>query len=403
MTPELRHVTFTDLRRWFAPQRAAPDQPLARYTRNNKLTAFVNGRDYYDHLFRRLYEASKEGAGSGLHLVGGWQTFPDDELTVRRAGEDEELALTLEQAAKLIGEAGGATRFLSPKFIQLDAGSPVEAAELTLFSFLVGGLLRTQNVDFLRTDPAGAIILLALFVLNMIAVQWIIDSDGSAIEPSKDAVEVLGAVVNAESRYGPLPATADDNPRRPPDSDFPFGEVFQLIRHFGIYHQKFAVVKAGDARYGYCGGIDINPNRLDDVRHIARGPYHDVHALVEGPAVRDIELSFGERWSRDGGGTDLAFDPGPDLTETHEILPEGTGPTVGDVVQIARTYFLAAHPSRALAFAPQGDNTIAETMMAAIEAAQRVHLHRGPVLHSAAGVPRRACRPRSRAATSTRS
>ena len=72
------------------------------------------------------------GPGGGLHLVGGWQTFPDDELTVRQAGGARGMPLTLAEAAELIGGRGGATRFLSPKFIQLDPGSPVEVAELTL-------------------------------------------------------------------------------------------------------------------------------------------------------------------------------------------------------------------------------------------------------------------------------
>ena len=185
---------------------------------------------------------------------------------------------------------------------------------------------------------------------------WIIDTDGSALEPNKDAVEVLGAIQNAVSRFSPHPAIVEDNPASPPLSGVPFDQFFKLIRHFGVYHQKFAVVDAGAERFGYAGGIDINPNRLDDIRHVARGPYHDVHALVQGPAVRDVELSFAERWSRDGGGEPLAFEPAAAST---------TGPGT-DVVQVARTYFQAAHPSRRLAWAPAGDNTIADTIIAAI-------------------------------------
>ena len=129
------------------------------------------------------------------------------------------------------------------------------------------------------------------------------------------------------------------------------------MRTFGTYHQKFAIVKAGDERFGYCGGIDLNPNRLDDARHLAVGPYHDVHALVRGPAVRDLELSFHERWERDGGGAALAFEPAAEGT------PAAAG---GDAVQVARTYFKAANASRALAFAPDGDRTIADTLLRAI-------------------------------------
>jgi phosphatidylserine/phosphatidylglycerophosphate/cardiolipin synthase-like enzyme len=122
-------------------------------------------------------------------------------------------------------------------------------------------------------------------------------------------------------------------------------------------------VHAGDSRFGYCGGIDINPNRIDDARHLAKGPYHDVHARVQGPAVRDVELSFAERWERDGGGVDLAFEPSPPPAPGDD--PAGT-----DVVQVARTYFRAADPSRALPFAPQGDRTIMNTILRAIESAR---------------------------------
>ena len=93
---------------------AAPPEPLQRYTRNNRLVPLVNGRECFDHLFRALHDAATANPPGGLHLVGGWQTFPDTELTERRDGEPADLPLSLEQAAELIGAAGGATRFLSP-------------------------------------------------------------------------------------------------------------------------------------------------------------------------------------------------------------------------------------------------------------------------------------------------
>ena len=182
----------------------------------------------------------------------------------------------------------------------------------------------------------------------------------------------------------------------PPLSGFPFDELFTLIRHFGIYHQKFAVVKAGDERYGYCGGIDINPNRLDDVRHLAHGPYHDVHARVEGRRCATSSCR-----SRSAGRATAAASRSRSSPRRRQRRGLGTPAT--DVVQVARTYFRAADPSRALAFAPHGDRTIADTMLAAIAPATRVHLHRGPVLHAAGGLPRRAAGEGRRAATSARS
>jgi phosphatidylserine/phosphatidylglycerophosphate/cardiolipin synthase-like enzyme len=351
VTPQQRHVTFTDLRTWFAEQSAGLPAGHVRYTRRNLVTPYVNGPDYYDVLFRQLHDAD------GLHLGGGWATFPDVELTVRRDGDPTDLPVTLEQAAKLIGSHGGKTRFLSPKFVQLDEGSPIETGELLAFYLIIVGLLRFQNVDFLRSDAGGAVILLALYVINLLAVTWIVDENGKPLEPSKDAVDILGAVPNAVSVFSPYPAEVADNPAAPPPSNAVFSTIFKTDRHFGIYHQKLAIASAGGTRYGYCGGIDINPNRLDDARHLSLEPFHDVHAQVRGPAVPEIELSFAERWTRDGGGTDLAFDPAdPATIETHGF----------DAVQVARTYFKPAAASRQLSFAQEGDDTIRRTLLGAI-------------------------------------
>ena len=380
VTPDLRHIALTNLRSWFAPQFASPPEPLQRYTRNNRLVPLVNGREYYDHLFRALHDAAKANRPGGLHLVGGWQTFPDTELTERRTGEPDDLPLSLEQAAELIGAEGGATRFLSPKFIQLDAGSPIEIGEISLFSYMIMGLLRGKNVDFLRTDAGGAIILLALFVINVLAVTWIIDTDGSALEPNKDAVEVLGAIQNAVSRYSPHPAIVDDNPASPPLSGVPYDQFFKLIRHFGVYHQKFAVVDAGAERFGYAGGIDINPNRLDDIRHVARGPYHDVHALVRGRPCATSSCR-----SRSAGRATAAASRSPSSPRRRATTGPGT-----DVVQVARTYFRAAHPSRAAFVGACRRQHDRRDDHRGDRPGPRVHLHRGPVLHAASGLPGRA-------------
>jgi len=359
VSPARRHVTLTDLRAWLAPQFAGPK--LKDYTRGNTLTPFVNGKPYFTDLFHRVQEAARAGDG-GLHLVGGWKTFPEDELADREdpPADGIRLPVSIAEAAQLLADHGGATRVLSPQFIQLDPGSPVETAEIIVVSTVIGALLAAQNIDVVRSDAAGAVILVALFALNTIAVTWIIDSDGRVFEPNKDALDVLNAIPSTVSRLAPHPATVADNPASPPLAGFPYDSLIKLIRHFGFYHTKFAIVGAADARYGYCGGIDINPNRLDDARHLQAGPYHDVHTKVEGPAVRDLELTFQERWKRDGGGTGLAFDP----------MPDGSTGDGTDVVQIARTYFAAADPSRALDFARNGDRTIFDTMLAAIAQAR---------------------------------
>jgi phosphatidylserine/phosphatidylglycerophosphate/cardiolipin synthase-like enzyme len=362
-TTAQRHVTYADLHEWFARQFVTPTpagtEALARFTRGNRLTSLVNGPEYFDDLFRRLQDARVAGANGGFHLAG-WAMFPQTEFTRRLSTDPADLPITLEEAATLIGAAGGSTRFLPAQFFQLSPTSPVVPVEILAFSLIVMGLLMASNVDFLRSDGAGVMILIALVFINAIAVAVIVGAGGRPIEPNKGAVDVLDPIANADSRFAPFPADVGDNPLSPPLSGFPFSSLFTLIRTFGIYHQKFGVVRAGSNRFGYCGGIDLNPDRLDDIRHLIKSPYHDIHARVEGPAVRDLEISFKERWTRDGGGSSVAFEP---------ATAASLGTPGKDAVQVARTYFRAAATTRALPFAPNGDRTIADTMLAAIEAA----------------------------------
>jgi len=72
----------------------------------------------------------------------------------------------------------------------------------------------------------------------------------------------------------------------------------------GCHHQKFAVI---DDRVAFVGGIDLACARWDDRRHLndnpercdkgePQKPYHDTMAWVRGPAVRELEAIFLERW-----------------------------------------------------------------------------------------------------------
>ena len=366
VTPAQRHVVMTDLKRWFAPQYAntglpATFQPLAEYTRGNRVTPFVNGLEYYADLLDKLKQAADAGAGGGLHLVGGWQTVIDAPLA--RRDDDETAAehpVTLLEAVTLLSDEGGAARVLSPQFFQFESQSTLQLAEIVIVSLLVMGLLRGAAVSAIRSDAGGMVVLAVVFVANSALVPWIISVNGRPVEPNVDAVDELAALDRVESEFGPFPATIDDNPLSPPLGGFPWDTLLTLQRSFGFYHQKFGVVRVGSSIYGYCGGIDINTNRLDDARHLAHGPYHDIHARVEGPAARDVALSFEQRWGRDGTGP-VAF-------ATPQTADLGTP---GDVAaQVARTYYRPAASQRALPWAPNGDRTIADTLAKAIDGAR---------------------------------
>ncbi len=83
--------------------------------------------------------------------------------------------------------------------------------------------------------------------------------------------------------------------------------AFDILHHpIESLHQKIAVV---DGTHAFVGGIDplIEPNgdfdRWDYPSHrffeeeSSPHPWHDAHAMIEGPAVGDVELNFRQRWN----------------------------------------------------------------------------------------------------------
>lgn len=63
------------------------------------------------------------------------------------------------------------------------------------------------------------------------------------------------------------------------------------------HHQKFCVI---DGRIAFCGGMDITPSALDTMDHKLRRrdvSWHDIHSLIKGQVVTDIERGFRERWN----------------------------------------------------------------------------------------------------------
>ena len=114
------------------------------------------------------------------------------------------------------------------------------------------------------------------------------------------------------------------------------------------YHQKFVVV---DGAKAVIGGLDLDERRWDDRRHDQRADrtWHDMSALIEGPAVADAARHFARLWNRelpryrstvaewtDGCGRELMLDP---LTEI-EAEPKGQAVEGEARVQLARTMSL---------------------------------------------------------------
>ena len=112
------------------------------------------------------------------------------------------------------------------------------------------------------------------------------------------------------------------------------------------YHQKFAVV---DGKCAIIGGLDLDERRWDDRRHRQRAnqTWHDISALIEGPAAEDAARHFGRQWNRElpryrlivaewtgPCGRELMLDPLNEIPLIRKVPPvEGAAATV----QLVRT------------------------------------------------------------------
>ena len=150
----------------------------------------------------------------------------------------------------------------------------------------------------------------------------------------------------------------------------------------GSHHQKLVVIRrpgSPERDVAFVGGIDLSHSRNDDPEHLGdpqaavlparygpHPPWHDLQVEVRGPAVRDLEHSFRERWH---GSSALAVHPRVRrlYDDAYSIgsassrpLPEPVpddGARPGDhCVQVLRTY-----PARfrRYPFAPHGERSIA--------------------------------------------
>lgn len=65
---------------------------------------------------------------------------------------------------------------------------------------------------------------------------------------------------------------------------------------FGSHHQKVLVVKGAQGLVAFCGGLDINSDRILPVNPSLGDPQHDVHCRIVGPAAFDLLRTFLLRW-----------------------------------------------------------------------------------------------------------
>src|SRR5690242_6913802 len=76
----------------------------------------------------------------------------------------------------------------------------------------------------------------------------------------------------------------------------------QLNYYVGSQHQKVLLVNGSEGLQAFCGGIDINRDRVcpkapqSTSGSGAGAPLHDVHCRITGPAADDLVRVFVKRW-----------------------------------------------------------------------------------------------------------
>ncbi len=174
-----------------------------------------------------------------------------------------------------------------------------------------------------------------------------------------------------------------------------FSRTKPLGVNIGSHHTKALVVKGEEGLIAFCGGIDLNPDRLPVVPGSGGGggtsggsgsgssgsgaipPLHDIHCRITGPAAFDLLTTFIDRW--DAHPDHGAIDRGPkrDLlgrSETRPLpippRPIASGSASGNcAARITRTYT----PVTPLAPGTRAvkQRSIRETLTLAIQNARR--------------------------------
>lgn len=359
VTGASRLVTVALIHDWFAEQGSSA---LARFTRGNTVVPFADGVATYADLFRELNRAVDAGP-LGAFYVTGYSLQHDSVLGPEGADTPRR---TVAEVAEALAAAGGDARFLALQMLQPEPGVVPTAERVLAFTAMALAVIGAGATAF-QTDSASnqatfflhaEAIAVALF-LGAGSLQDLLDT----FELNKGSIEALDALAGVEAHLDPVDAEVGDNPLASPGDDL-LSVVLELQRKFSVFHQKIQVVRNADGIHAYCGGIDLNKNRTQTSAHASRSPFHDVHARVDGPAAGELATTFIERW-RARSSTTLALDTD---TAFNALPTDGE-----DLVQVARTYYgpLAGSGRGLVPYAPHGERTILDTLIAAIGRARR--------------------------------
>ncbi|GAA4985902.1 phospholipase [Kineococcus glutinatus] len=225
----------------------------------------------------------------------------------------------------------------------------------------------------------------------------LLTDEGPTIAEALSAAARRGVLVKGlvwRSPWDVLKVLPERNRHLAQDVRGPGAEVVldQRVRTLGSHHQKFLVVRHAArpaADVAFVGSLDLGHSRRDDAGHRGdaqtmafgrrygeRPSWHDVSAEVRGPAVRDVETVFRERWEDRAPLSLLPWQLVPDLARRLLRRPPGLPPQLpapdaagSCAVQLLRTY-----PRRRprYPFAPRGERSTARGHAKALRRARRL-------------------------------
>ena len=136
----------------------------------------------------------------------------------------------------------------------------------------------------------------------------------------------------------------------------------------GSHHQKVLIVRTGTKLIAFCGGVDINRDRVEVTSSQAGSPMHDVHCQIEGPAANDLANVFVQRWFGHWKHREIDALPGQRLrafpADTVAQDPGKISPN-SQYVRIARTFNFVGNGQRC-----QKEYSVRDCMIRAFKAAR---------------------------------
>ena len=385
------HVMATDVSRWFARRPANQGtSTLPRWVGDSRVEPFSDGIRVFRRLADDLIHAT--GAGNGAHLSAYIvRDFPisPGALDDDRNKVDTKITALMQR----IVDSQGGMRVLGNRFVSLKTSPNDDAKELAMAAVILGTELTIYADIFglADTNAVGFFVLLGGAILAYELIPHFLSATDPLVkklEQSRETIPLLNAIDPGTAVWAPHTATTAGNPLAVP---MPLG-LDDFVERFGAWHQKMQVVK----RTPRCkrrhlrrlpGRHRHQPEPLGRSRPSEGGP---VPRRARG-ASRVLRQPLSRRPSTSGGAS---ISPTPSRAHrrrwTTSVTPGSTtclppssrrsrlrsrAPAPNDaalparsarhLVSIGRTY-----PPGPLPFAPDGERTAYDGIVAAIESAR---------------------------------